>query len=349
LHTKCKLLSTQEDGSWRSVAEAIAALNSGALQATEGLCILFSASQDSYWLLWRSDKEEVSKNIIVAAQVSSQAFRPHAATETSLLGLQNDGQAVPTVITEQCIVSEAYSEGDDTSKGGVSSQAFRPHAATETSLLGLQNDGQAVPTVITEQCIVSEAYSEGDDTGKGGYWSLKDSISLGKEQPPWQILQTSCKILSTREGGSCQSVTAAVHSLNDAKLEAPQGLCILYSESQEAFWLLWRSDKKEAAEKMISIIEELQSSPIRLWSSAQTMGLGKDPQLSLQNLRRHCDVLSTREEVGMWRSVRDVIAALNESTLSSTRGICVIYSTTLDSYWLLWRSDKGDIAKTMIG
>jgi hypothetical protein len=299
LHTKCKLLSTQEDGSWRSVAEAIAALNSGALQATEGLCILFSASQDSYWLLWRSDKEEVSKNIIVAAQVSSQAFRPHAATETSLLGLQNDGQAVPTV--------------------------------------------------ITEQCIVSEAYSEGDDTGKGGYWSLKDSISLGKEQPPWQILQTSCKILSTREGGSCQSVTAAVHSLNDAKLEAPQGLCILYSESQEAFWLLWRSDKKEAAEKMISIIEELQSSPIRLWSSAQTMGLGKDPQLSLQNLRRHCDVLSTREEVGMWRSVRDVIAALNESTLSSTRGICVIYSTTLDSYWLLWRSDKGDIAKTMIG
>jgi len=64
LQQNTEVLSTIQGGSWSSVARVVDALNDGALIVAGGLCVLFSASKDSYWLLWRSDKEKEAERVI---------------------------------------------------------------------------------------------------------------------------------------------------------------------------------------------------------------------------------------------------------------------------------------------
>jgi len=66
LQQRTEVLSTQQGGSWTSVARVIDALNDGVLVVSGGLCVIFSASKESFWLLWRSDKEKEAENVISA-------------------------------------------------------------------------------------------------------------------------------------------------------------------------------------------------------------------------------------------------------------------------------------------
>merc|ERR1712032_1225547 len=71
LRTKCQVLSTSDDagrpGALTSVARVVEALNEGSINVSGGLCVLFSASKETYWLLWRSDQEKYSETITTAA------------------------------------------------------------------------------------------------------------------------------------------------------------------------------------------------------------------------------------------------------------------------------------------
>merc|ERR1712232_379182 len=70
------ILSLADRGKWSSVARSVDALNDGTLIGQDplgngqvvgnhhGLCVLFSASKDSYWLLWRTDKEAQAKELL---------------------------------------------------------------------------------------------------------------------------------------------------------------------------------------------------------------------------------------------------------------------------------------------
>lgn len=53
-----EIFSTATSGTWSSVSRVIDALNDGTLTCQTGVGVLFSASKDSYWLIWRSDKEK---------------------------------------------------------------------------------------------------------------------------------------------------------------------------------------------------------------------------------------------------------------------------------------------------
>jgi hypothetical protein len=80
-----------------------------------------------------------------------------------------------------------------------------------------------------------------------------------------------------------------------------------------------------------------------LWSTMQSIALG--PQPSLRTLKTKCEVLSSRDSEGGWRGAREVVTALNEGILEVEQGVCVVYSSEDDGYWLLWRSDKDQESK----
>jgi len=63
LQERAEILSTKTGGVWSSVSRAVDALNDKTLSGEKGFVILYSASKDSYWLLWRSDKEKESESI----------------------------------------------------------------------------------------------------------------------------------------------------------------------------------------------------------------------------------------------------------------------------------------------
>lgn len=52
--------------SWTSVSKTVQALNQGVLVVELGVCVAFSRSQDSYWLLWRADKVDEASKVITA-------------------------------------------------------------------------------------------------------------------------------------------------------------------------------------------------------------------------------------------------------------------------------------------
>jgi len=83
------------------------------------------------------------------------------------------------------------------------------------------------------------------------------------------------------------------------------------------------------------------------WSTSQANDLGENPQPPLHILRQMTEVLSSKEG-GAWSSVARVVDALNEGTLTITGGLCVIYSASKDSYWMLWRSDKEKEAERVL-
>jgi len=89
--------------------------------------------------------------------------------------------------------------------------------------------------------------------------------------------------------------------------------------------------------------ERPQSTPVAgTWSLQQANDLGKNPQPPLEVLRsRNCEVLSTYPiGLGSWSSVSKVVDALNGGSLNVQSGLCVLFSSSKDSYWLVWRSDK---------
>ncbi len=63
LQQKAEIVSTREKGTLKSVSGAVDALNNRTIVANQGLCVVFSSSKDSYWLLWRSDKEYEAERI----------------------------------------------------------------------------------------------------------------------------------------------------------------------------------------------------------------------------------------------------------------------------------------------
>lgn len=87
--------------------------------------------------------------------------------------------------------------------------------------------------------------------------------------------------------------------------------------------------------------------PKGTWSTSQAADLGRNPQPSLHVLQQRTQVLSTAEG-GMWSSVSRVIDALNDCALVVNGGLCVLYSSSKESYWLVWRSDKDKDAESVM-
>jgi pre-mRNA-processing factor 40 len=88
-----------------------------------------------------------------------------------------------------------------------------------------------------------------------GTWSTSQAHNLGRDpQPPLHILQTKCEVLSTQTSGSWKSVAGAVNALSDGTLATQLGMVVIYSQSKDSYWLLWRSDKEKEATSITAAV-----------------------------------------------------------------------------------------------
>jgi hypothetical protein len=109
-----------------------------------------------------------------------------------------------------------------------------------------------------------------------GTWSTEQSRGLGKgPEPPLHVLRTKCTVLSTAEEGPYFSVAEAVKALSDGSCSAPQGLCIVFSKSVEAYFLLWRSDMEEES---WAVSAEIQARPVGVDQSSLPPGIFEEHQ-----------------------------------------------------------------------
>lgn len=76
------------------------------------------------------------------------------------------------------------------------------------------------------------------------------------------------------------------------------------------------------------------------WSTEQAWNLGQQPKQGLSERVQVLDRMS-------WSSVMKTVDALNAGALIVDAGMCVIYSASKDSYWLLWRSDRSSDAESL--
>lgn len=71
-------VQVMDKNTWKSVSKIIFALSTGSVTASTGMCVVFSQSQDEYWLLWRGDKHAEADAIM------DLYFNPEAAQASSL-------------------------------------------------------------------------------------------------------------------------------------------------------------------------------------------------------------------------------------------------------------------------
>jgi hypothetical protein len=214
-----------------------------------------------------------------------------------------------------------------------------------------------------------------------GTWGIHQTRRLEQDgmdtQPPLDALRYKCEVF----GGRWKSLDFAVQSLSDGSLVVENGLCVMFSYEMPSpvggYYLLWRSDKRKDAdaihpnmlvenvdkankraddleEQLLQMQVDLEkrepSMPSDLattfseegWSDVQSRGLGATPPLTI--LRTKCDVISERGQTGAIVSVNGAVNLLTKGTITSERGLCVVFSASKDAYWLLWHRDKADEA-----
>jgi len=77
-------------------------------------------------------------------------------------------------------------------------------------------------------------------------WSKKNSHDLG-------FISGSATCID-----HLKSVTAAVDALNSRKVQCNDGYCIVYSQRQETFFLIWRSDVEKEVMEMFALKKEFE-------------------------------------------------------------------------------------------
>jgi hypothetical protein len=166
---------------------------------------------------------------------------------------------------------------------------------------------------------------------ENGVWNADQSCGIGNSPQQLKGWGGHCSVL---DAIAYTSVKTAVTALKNRELECKPGLCIVKSGTFNSFFLVWRSDKKFEA-------ESLMKQKCQAWSREQSFGLGEKPQKpSLYIVERKCKVLPKERH----SSVGAAVDALNNDQVHAAGGLCAVYSAEMNSYFLLYRSDKKDEA-----
>lgn len=158
-----------------------------------------------------------------------------------------------------------------------------------------------------------------------GTWSLDQTYGLGPEGCEY-LFQGKVQVLD----GSYNSVSSTVEALVSGAVVVDEGICVLYSQSKELWYLLWRSDKEEEA--------RAKCFP---WSGEQVVCLGP--------VGHECTFEGKAELLpkDQYTSVSQTIDALNIGQLVPERGYCVIFSDSQQLYYLAYRADKEEEATSL--
>eukprot|EP00933_Yihiella_yeosuensis_P027402 TRINITY_DN212_c1_g1_i1.p1 TRINITY_DN212_c1_g1~~TRINITY_DN212_c1_g1_i1.p1 ORF type:complete len:249 (+),score=51.50 TRINITY_DN212_c1_g1_i1:87-833(+) len=134
------------------------------------------------------------------------------------------------------------------------------------------------------------------------------------------------------------SVSAVVDSLNQGVPSVPEGYCVVFSNSKQNYFLLWREDKEAEAFAVLGIGTDSES-----WSTSQVYKLEGWAEA---NIAGRADIL----DQARYDSVSNAVEALNAGIVhEGARGYCVVFSASQQCLFLLWHKDKEADAFAMFG
>ena len=121
-------------------------------------------------------------------------------------------------------------------------------------------------------------------------------------------------------------------------LPLSQGCRVVFSRSHMGYFLLWAEGFRESA---LEAVHWSLLCPPR-WAPEQAFNIGL---MGIFVARRDGIALL---DMHSWRSVEAAVEALNDRSLCCNYGVCVAFSESKQTYFLLWRSDKAYVASRYV-
>lgn len=291
-----------------SVRDAVAKLSSGEIEVANGYCLVFSATQQAYHMLWKEGRREIA-----LARV-----RP--------FGAASDGRLSTSSLMQVKSIINGSSFG------------ARPRRRT---------------TCGSDNRIASPVGSR-----RGDGWSAKQAVRVCNEGEEGRF-NGKAQLLDV---GSISSVAQAIPALNRGDIQCPDGYCVAYSASRQAYYLLYQRGLRETALGQLGIVDGTtspvagspapqsgrrllkQDSSTAIISPFPTMAEPQGPW-STKLVQRLCAV----GEEGVFKdrvfmldvadasSVKDAVQKLNGAQLACGADCCAVFSASQQAYFLLYK------------
>lgn len=163
-------------------------------------------------------------------------------------------------------------------------------------------------------------------------WTTRQVIRVCKVGAEWRF-EGRARLLHPQH---VTSVAGAVDALNQDRIACPEGFCVVYSASKKAYYLLYRTGCREESLGSCVLTDEA-------WSPKQVAFIGQE------GVEDTFDGRAWLLDRSVVASVNDAARMLNEEEIHCPTGYCVVFSSSRQSYFLLYRSDKREDALMALG
>lgn len=167
-----------------------------------------------------------------------------------------------------------------------------------------------------------------------GEWTTEQTYSLGGPGCE-HLFQGKVTLLDQ----TWCSVVTTVEALASGTIAVDVGYCVLFSQSKQQYYLLWRSDKEAEAFAQVDLGDQQHA---EAWSTSQVIALGGEGNEHTFDGRAH---LLDRAHYSSVSAAVDALNAGSEPDL----GYCVVFSQSQQTYYLLYRADKEIEALNALG
>jgi len=177
-----------------------------------------------------------------AQEVARKSVRQTSSTRTSLSTFSTAATSgTREAVRKSPCASSSSSAGSDAAgeARAIGSTSARPKGQR------LSDDGRIVWAGLEHRLDSQDA------------WSLVQTYRLGSSGDDCRVPLSQARLLDKELVNSVQS---AVDGLNSGRITCTEGICIVYSSSSGAYFLLHRADKKDAAEAIVDKAQNGSSS-----------------------------------------------------------------------------------------
>lgn len=171
-----------------------------------------------------------------------------------------------------------------------------------------------------------------ESVGMSGPWAQKQVVRLGGTGSEWRFEGRAPLVDATK----VTSVAMAVDLLNRGEIDYPDGFCVVFSSSRQAYHLIYRSGQREEALAAVFCTEDA-------WAPKQLARICSEGE------EEAFDGRVFFMDRSIFSSVADAVRALNKDDIMCPDGYCVVFSSSKGCYYLLWRVDKREAALRAAG
>jgi len=166
-------------------------------------------------------------------------------------------------------------------------------------------------------------------------WSADQTYKVTIESVPSLKRKVMAVDVST-----APSVGSLVEELVAGRIDCPGGICLAFSGKQQTWWLVYRSDQKDAAHELLHVEQRAEESvsdveeDVKSWAPSQAWLVPEETDMV--HLKTQVKPFDKR----IISSVNTLVNHLIEGHMQCPGGMCLVWSESKQSWWLVYRSDK---------